>query len=135
MRASGLPPAWAPPGTSWLGGGAGNPGRKALTLTEGFSRGVYPVTQGEWQAVRGDNPCNFAEMPRHPVGAVGMKAAGSLAQTPILSRLPRRSRLPTRVVRRSVFPHPRGGQAIYHRPWGGSASWAPFLNLPGRSVA
>jgi serine/threonine protein kinase len=59
--------AWVPPGTSWLGGGDGEPGTQQFTLPQGLWCGVYPVTQAEWQAVMGDNPSHFGGKPRHPV--------------------------------------------------------------------
>ena len=52
--------AWIPPGTFWMGGGGGKPGEKQVTIVHGFGLGIYPVTQGQWQAVMGNNPSWFS---------------------------------------------------------------------------
>jgi formylglycine-generating enzyme required for sulfatase activity len=52
--------AWVPPGTFWMGGGGGTPGHKQVEIATGFGLGVYPVTQGQWQAVMGSNPSWFS---------------------------------------------------------------------------
>jgi formylglycine-generating enzyme required for sulfatase activity len=62
--------AWVPPGKSWLGGGGGEPGTKEFTLPEGLWCCVYPVTQGEWEAVMGSNPSHFKGHCRNPVECV-----------------------------------------------------------------
>jgi uncharacterized protein (TIGR02996 family) len=61
---------WIPPGSFFMGSPREEPGhveaekRHRVTLTHGFWMGVYPVTQTQWQAVRGTNPSYFA---RHPL--------------------------------------------------------------------
>jgi uncharacterized protein (TIGR02996 family) len=41
-------------GTFWMGGGGGKPGEKQVAVEE-FQIGVHQVTQGQWQAVMGNN--------------------------------------------------------------------------------
>src|ERR1051325_3014748 len=58
--------AWLPPGTFTMGSpsneverrNAGGP-QTVVTLTSGFFMGKYPVTQGEYLAVMGNNPSYF----------------------------------------------------------------------------
>ncbi|MFO0810606.1 MAG: formylglycine-generating enzyme family protein [Gemmataceae bacterium] len=62
-----------PKGTGYLGGGGGKPGTEKFTLTDELYCGVYPVTQGEWRNVMGDNPSHFKDAPdadRCPVETV-----------------------------------------------------------------
>ena len=47
-------------GTFWMGGGGGMPGYKQVTMPQGFYLGMYEVTQGQWQAVMGNNPSYFS---------------------------------------------------------------------------
>lgn len=47
---------WVPPGAFWMGGGNGKCGDQLVTFAEPFYLGVYPVTQGQWQALMADNP-------------------------------------------------------------------------------
>jgi uncharacterized protein (TIGR02996 family) len=44
-----------PRGTFWMGGGGGKPGDKQLEIAHEFYLGVSPVTQGQWEAVMGNN--------------------------------------------------------------------------------
>jgi uncharacterized protein (TIGR02996 family) len=44
-----------PRGTFWMGGGGGKCGDREVTVEE-FQIGIHPVTQGQWQAVMGNNP-------------------------------------------------------------------------------
>ncbi|MFM7151260.1 MAG: formylglycine-generating enzyme family protein, partial [Gemmataceae bacterium] len=69
--------AWVPPGQSWLGGGGGKPGEKAFTLAKGLWCGIYPVTQGQWQALMGKNPSyfHFKNDPNLPVEQVSWNMA------------------------------------------------------------
>jgi formylglycine-generating enzyme required for sulfatase activity len=48
-----------PKGTFYAGGGGGRAGKKA-EIKEDFEIAVHPVTQGQWQAVMGNNPSFFA---------------------------------------------------------------------------
>ena len=50
----------APAGSFWMGGGNGTPGDKHVVLSEPFYAGIHPVTQGQWQAVMGNNPSYFS---------------------------------------------------------------------------
>jgi len=57
---------WIPPGKFMLGSPAEEPGKDAdeqpqtaVTLTRGFWLGKSEVTQGEWQAIMGNNPSHF----------------------------------------------------------------------------
>ncbi|MEZ6139401.1 MAG: formylglycine-generating enzyme family protein [Zavarzinella sp.] len=61
---------WVPPGESWLGGGGGTVGEKHYVQAEGFWCGTYLVTQGEWEAVMGNNPSHFKDSKRLPVEEV-----------------------------------------------------------------
>ena len=65
-----IPFAWVPPGQSWLGGGDGKEGETPFKLDKGLWCGIYEVTQEEWQAVMGNNPSYFQNMPRNPVEQV-----------------------------------------------------------------
>src|SRR5215471_44563 len=49
-----------PRGSFWMGGGGGKPGEKQVEMPHEFYLGVYPVTQGQWQAVMGSNPSWFS---------------------------------------------------------------------------
>jgi formylglycine-generating enzyme required for sulfatase activity len=49
-----------PRGSFWMGGGGGNPGEKQVEMPHEFYLGVYPVTQGQWQDVMGNNPSHFS---------------------------------------------------------------------------
>jgi formylglycine-generating enzyme required for sulfatase activity len=65
-----------PPGTFLMGSPStedmryGDEGpQHRVTLTRGFWMGVYPVTQGQWEAVMGSNPSRFSGA-NHPVEMV-----------------------------------------------------------------
>ena len=84
--------AWIPPGTFTLGTPATEQGRAAnegpqtvVTFTQGFYLGRYEVTQGEYEALMGNNPSNFQGDPDLPVEMVSWIAAtnycGTLTQT------------------------------------------------------
>jgi uncharacterized protein (TIGR02996 family) len=49
-----------PAGTFWMGGGGGVAGEKQVEISHAFYLASYPVTQGEWQAVMGNNPSYFS---------------------------------------------------------------------------
>ena len=48
-----------PKGTFYLGGGGGKAGKKT-EIQEVFEIAMYTVTQGQWQAVMGENPSHFS---------------------------------------------------------------------------
>ncbi len=48
-----------PKGTFYMGGGGGKVGTKT-EIKEDFEIAVYPVTQGQWQELMGDNPSYFS---------------------------------------------------------------------------
>jgi formylglycine-generating enzyme required for sulfatase activity len=48
-----------PNGTFYMGGGGGKAGSKT-EIKEDFEIAIYPVTQGQWQAVMGNNPSCFS---------------------------------------------------------------------------
>jgi formylglycine-generating enzyme required for sulfatase activity len=48
-----------PKGTFWMGGGGGKPGDEPYAIPHDFYIGVYPVTQGQWQELMGNNPSWF----------------------------------------------------------------------------
>lgn len=56
---------WINPGTFLMGSPEGELGRfddedqGEVRMTQGYWLGIYPVTQGQWQAVMGDNPSHF----------------------------------------------------------------------------
>ena len=55
--------AWISPGSFVMGSpdtGVGREKQHPVTLTKGFYLGVYPVTQGQWREVMGDNPSVFS---------------------------------------------------------------------------
>jgi formylglycine-generating enzyme required for sulfatase activity len=50
---------WLPKGTFYMGGGGGRPGKKT-EIKEDFEIAVHDVTQGQWEAVMGNNPSWFS---------------------------------------------------------------------------
>ena len=48
-----------PKGTFYMGGGGGKAGKKT-EIAEDFEIAVHSVTQGQWQALMGNNPCDFS---------------------------------------------------------------------------
>ena len=73
-----------PRGSFWMGGGGGKPGEKQVEMPHEFYLGVYPVTQGQWQAVMDTNPSWFS---RTGGGKDKVKkiAAADLKQFPVES--------------------------------------------------
>jgi uncharacterized protein (TIGR02996 family) len=53
-----------PRGSFWMGGGGGKPGDNQVEIPHEFYLGVYPVTQGQWEAVMGSNPSWFSRTGR-----------------------------------------------------------------------
>jgi formylglycine-generating enzyme required for sulfatase activity len=51
-----------PRGRSWMGGGGGKPGDKQVIIPEDFYLGIHEVTQGQWQALMGNNPSYFSRV-------------------------------------------------------------------------
>ena len=49
-----------PAGTFWMGGQAGKEGDRQVNIDQPFWMGAFPVTQGQWQAVMGNNPSHFS---------------------------------------------------------------------------
>jgi formylglycine-generating enzyme required for sulfatase activity len=49
-----------PKGKSWLGGGGGKVGDKAVEIVQDFYLGKYEVTQEEWEKVTGLRPSHFS---------------------------------------------------------------------------
>jgi formylglycine-generating enzyme required for sulfatase activity len=49
-----------PAGRFWMGGGGGQAGDQQVAIPQDFYLGVFPVTQGQWQAVMGNNPSHFS---------------------------------------------------------------------------
>jgi formylglycine-generating enzyme required for sulfatase activity/serine/threonine protein kinase len=49
-----------PAGTFWMGGGGGQAGDQQVAIAQDFYLGIFPVTQGQWQAVMGNNPSWFS---------------------------------------------------------------------------
>ena len=52
--------AHVPAGSFWMGGGGGKPGEKLVEIANSFYMGINPVTQGDWQAIMGNNPSYFS---------------------------------------------------------------------------
>ncbi len=52
--------AFVPRGSFWMGGGAGTPGDEEVAIKHDFRIGAFPVTQGQWQAMMGNNPSHFS---------------------------------------------------------------------------
>jgi formylglycine-generating enzyme required for sulfatase activity len=57
-----MPFVLVPAGTFWIGGGGGTPGERQATIAHDFNMGVFPVTQGQWQTLMGNNPSWFSRM-------------------------------------------------------------------------
>jgi formylglycine-generating enzyme required for sulfatase activity len=49
-----------PKGTFWMGGGRGRPPTRQVEIKEDFELAAYVVTQGQWQAIMGNNPSHFS---------------------------------------------------------------------------
>jgi formylglycine-generating enzyme required for sulfatase activity len=49
-----------PKGVFRMGGGGGRAGERLVEIPRNFQLGVYPVTQGQWQAVMAHNPSWFS---------------------------------------------------------------------------
>jgi formylglycine-generating enzyme required for sulfatase activity len=64
-----LPFVRLPKGTFYMGGGGGTAGEKT-EITDDFEIAVHDVTQGQWQAVMGENPSYFS---RFGAGRVAVK--------------------------------------------------------------
>jgi formylglycine-generating enzyme required for sulfatase activity len=50
-----------PKGTFYMGGGRGQPGNQT-EIDEDFEIAIHDVTQGQWEALMGKNPCHFSRM-------------------------------------------------------------------------
>jgi uncharacterized protein (TIGR02996 family) len=75
-----------PRGSFWMGGGGSQPGEKQVEMPHEFYLGVYPVTQGQWQAVMGRNPSYFSRSGRgRGKDKVEKIAAPDLEQFPVES--------------------------------------------------
>ena len=65
QRALGMEFVWIPDGTFEMGSPEGEAGRDGderqheVRISQGFWMGKYEVTQGEWEAVMGENPSEF----------------------------------------------------------------------------
>jgi serine/threonine protein kinase/formylglycine-generating enzyme required for sulfatase activity len=49
-----------PRGKFWTGGGGGKPGDRQVEIQADFYLAIHETTQGQWQAVMGDNPSYFS---------------------------------------------------------------------------
>jgi uncharacterized protein (TIGR02996 family) len=99
-RTQSLEMALVPPGVFWMGSPADEPGhtpREApqhrVRLTKGFFLGVYPVTQAQWRAVRGNNPSRVKQGTL-PVTRVSWTAAEHFCRS-LSEKAGRAFRLPT----------------------------------------
>ncbi len=111
-----VPTVWIPPGTFVMGSPVDEPDRSysylpsgsdwktpsfdteaqhKVTLTRGFFLGQTEVTQGEWEAVTGDNPSQHEAGPRYPVENVSWLDVQAFLQTLNAGRTDGRFRLPT----------------------------------------
>jgi uncharacterized protein (TIGR02996 family) len=88
-----------PPGTFLMGSPQGEAGRRddeplhRVTLTSGFWLGESPVTQDQWQAVTGTNPCS-RKGGDLPVAKVSWPACAAFARA-LGEKTGKRFRLPT----------------------------------------
>ncbi len=96
----GLEMAWINPGNFTMGSPAGEEGRyddekqHSVTLTEGYWLGKYEVTQGEWEALMGNNPSHFKNAgKRAPVETVSWEEAMEYCRK-VTERERRAGRLP-----------------------------------------
>ncbi|MBB1487153.1 formylglycine-generating enzyme family protein [Oceanospirillum sediminis] len=80
---------WIPPGSFTMGspedetGRSDNETQQGVTFAEGFWMGEFPVTQGLYQAVTGDNPSHFNSQPQNellPVETVNWQDAQAFIQ-------------------------------------------------------
>jgi uncharacterized protein (TIGR02996 family) len=79
---SGMEFVLVPRGTFWRGGRGGEPGDQPVAIAHEFYLGVYPVTQGQWQAVMGSNPSYFSRRGGGQ-GEVAKISAADLKQFPV----------------------------------------------------
>jgi formylglycine-generating enzyme required for sulfatase activity len=72
----GVPMVLVPAGSFWMGGS------QQVTIAKHFYASIYPVTQGQWQALMGKNPSYFS---RHGGGKDNVKqiSDADLAQFPV----------------------------------------------------
>ena len=61
---------WIPPGVFMMGSPSSEGPLHEVELSRGFWLGTYEVTQGEWEAVMGDNPSRYKGDSRRPVETV-----------------------------------------------------------------
>lgn len=78
---------WIEPGLFMMGSPSGESGRDSdenpqhrVTITKGFWLGQTEVTQGQWQAVMGNNPSGFTGNDDHPVERVSWNDAKSFCK-------------------------------------------------------
>jgi formylglycine-generating enzyme required for sulfatase activity len=67
---AGIELIWVPPGHFYMGSDDGSveeEPRHEVTIPHGFWMGKYPVTQGQWEAIMGNNPSGFSGSPDLPV--------------------------------------------------------------------
>ena len=76
QSSAGMEFAWIPAGSFEMGSPADEAGRDdderqhEVRISQGFWMGKYEVTQGEWDAVTGENPSHFDPCDRCPVESV-----------------------------------------------------------------
>lgn len=76
INSVGMKFVWVPPGSFMMGSPSEekdrqpNESRHKVTLSKSYYMGVYPVTQGQWQAVMGINPSCFKGDDQLPVETV-----------------------------------------------------------------
>lgn len=83
INIGGIDLVWVPPGHFYMGSDDGSveeEPRHAVTLAHGFWMGMYPVTQGQWQAVMGNNPSGFKGEPELPVENVSWEDCQAFAK-------------------------------------------------------
>jgi formylglycine-generating enzyme required for sulfatase activity len=84
-----------PAGTFWMGGGGGEASAQQVSVPHDLYISVFPVTQGQWQFLMGDNPSHFsrggggkdlvrdisdADLSEHPVEEVSWEDAQRLIE-------------------------------------------------------
>lgn len=73
VESHGIEFAWVPPGAFQMGSAKGSPEERPVrmvTISHGFWMSTYPITQGQWRRIMGDNPSGFHGDDRLPVEKV-----------------------------------------------------------------
>lgn len=83
ITVAGIELAWIPPGSFTMGHDNGPEEERpehAVTISHGFWMGKYPVTQGQWKAIMGENPSGFQGDERLPVESVSWEECNAFIE-------------------------------------------------------